>query len=198
MEKFISNFGTTEGFVSFSGTNECLKPHVSLTKDNGQVHFISREMRVVATFNTYNDGERVQIIGNNVDGRTLSTAFTSIEIDGVKQSSLLSGYTFSTAGEHTVKYTLSDVTVLGNDAFGFCNLVSVIIPENVKSIGQSAFYICRALNSITIQATTPPTLGNNALYLTNDCPIYVPSESVAAYKASSDWSSYASRIQAIP
>jgi hypothetical protein len=41
-------------------------------------------------------------------------------------------------------------------------------------------------------------LGNNAFYNTNNCPIYVPSASVNAYKSASGWSTYASRIQAIP
>jgi hypothetical protein len=32
---------------------------------------------------------------------------------------------------------------------------------------------------------------------TNDCPIYVPADSVDAYKAAENWSQYAKRIQAI-
>ena len=59
-----------------------------------------------------------------------------------------------------------------------------------------AFGSCSGLTSITIEATTPPTIGTNAFYRTNDCPIYVPSGSVNDYKAV--WSSYSSRIQAIP
>jgi len=38
----------------------------------------------------------------------------------------------------------------------------------------------------------------NAFNSTNDCPIYVPSESVEVYKAADNWSSLSSRIQAIP
>jgi hypothetical protein len=42
-------------------------------------------------------------------------------------------------------------------------------------------------------------LGNsNAFDNTNNCPIYVPSASVEAYKAATNWSSLSSRIQAIP
>jgi hypothetical protein len=40
-------------------------------------------------------------------------------------------------------------------------------------------------------------LGASAFNDTNNCPIYVPSESVETYKAASNWSSYASRIQSI-
>ena len=54
------------------------------------------------------------------------------------------------------------------------------------------------INSITILATTPPTLGNDDVFYNSSYPIYVPSGSVSAYKAASRWNSLASRIQAIP
>ena len=39
MKSFISNFDTTAELAAFSGTSDCLKPHVSFTKDSGEVHF---------------------------------------------------------------------------------------------------------------------------------------------------------------
>ena len=63
--------------------------------------------------------------------------------------------------------------------------------------GDEAFYECDELTSVTINATTPPTLGDDAFYDTNNCPIYVPSGSVDTYKSASGWSSLASRIQPI-
>jgi hypothetical protein len=42
-------------------------------------------------------------------------------------------------------------------------------------------------------------LGGDAFQDTNNCPIYVPAESVDAYKAAArHWNDYADRIQAIP
>lgn len=82
----------------------------------------------------------------------------------------------------------------------FRNCVSfnhIIIDESVVSIGISAFAYCYS-SSITVKATTPPTLGQYAFDFTENCPIYVPSGSVDVYKAASGWSTYASRIQAIP
>ena len=94
----------------------------------------------------------------------------------------------------------NSVTSIGNDAFSNCTgLTSVTIPNSVTKIGSSAFASCSGLTSITIQATTPPTLGDtNVFKNTNNCPIYVPAESVDTYKNTTNWSSYASRIQAIP
>ena len=86
------------------------------------------------------------------------------------------------------------------NAFRDCSsLTSVNIPSSVTSIGDRAFYFCQALASVTVRATTPPTLGNNAFQGTPaNMVIYVPAESVQAYKTASGWSTYASQIQAIP
>lgn len=92
----------------------------------------------------------------------------------------------------------NSVTTIGQSAFLKCSITSVTIPNTVTTIGQSAFQNCSSLTSITILATTPPTLGLNVFNNTNDCPIYVPAESVEAYKAATNWVTYASRIQAIP
>jgi hypothetical protein len=91
------------------------------------------------------------------------------------------------------------VTSIDESAFNTCSsLTSVTIPNNVNAIGDYAFYGCTSLTGITIKATTPPTLGVNALTNTNNCPIYVPNDSVAVYQSASGWSSFSSRIQAMP
>lgn len=92
-----------------------------------------------------------------------------------------------------------NVTSICNSAvYSYKNFKNVEISKNVTSIGTSAFQYCRSLTSITINAVTPPILGTSAFNDTNNCPIYVPSGSVNAYKAASGWSTYSSRIQAIP
>lgn len=40
MGRHITNFDTTSQFASFSGTSNCLKPHVSLTNDDDEIHYI--------------------------------------------------------------------------------------------------------------------------------------------------------------
>lgn len=93
----------------------------------------------------------------------------------------------------------SGVTSIANYTFSSCyNLTGITIPSGVTTIGISAFEGCSSLASITCLATTPPTLGRDVFDNTNNCPIYVPSGSVSAYKSASGWSTYASRIQPIP
>ena len=90
----------------------------------------------------------------------------------------------------------SGVTTIGFAAFEYCTaLTSITIPNSVTTIGVGAFQNCSGLSSITVNATTPPTLDSGVFYNTNNCPIYVPCQSVDAYKTA--WSAYASRIQCV-
>ena len=92
----------------------------------------------------------------------------------------------------------STLHTINTEAFIRAGLESITIPVSVNSIGGGAFQNCTSLTSITCLSTTPPYMtGSNTFVNTNDCPIYVPADSVNAYKTSSRWSSYASRIQAI-
>jgi hypothetical protein len=91
------------------------------------------------------------------------------------------------------------IRIIGGHAFRGCSsLTSVTIPSGVTSIGTFAFIDCSSLTSVTIEAETPPTIGLQILFNTNDCPIYVPCVSVDTYKETAGWSDYASRIQGIP
>lgn len=103
------------------------------------------------------------------------------------------------------------VQMLGVGAFANCaSLKTVVIPNYISQIDGGCFIYCTNLTSITINSTDVPTLNkqtitddqgdlqvNNAFDYTNNCPIYVPAASVDAYKAATNWSKYASRIQAI-
>lgn len=96
---------------------------------------------------------------------------------------------------------LGKITKIRDRAFRDCiSLTSIEIPDSVTSIGKYAFYNCSSLESVTVLATTPPTLGTNAFTNTHsNLKIYVPSGSAnASYETASGWSSYASKIEAIP
>ena len=99
-------------------------------------------------------------------------------------------------GKGIIKFD-GDVTSIGNGAFYSCtNLTSVTIPNSVTSIGDYAFTNCTYLKTITCEAENPPTLGAYN-YLSNVTVVYVPAGSVEAYKAATNWTQYASKIQHI-
>ena len=92
----------------------------------------------------------------------------------------------------------SDITEIKAYAFRGCNsLTSVTIPEGVTSIGDSAFEYCKSLTSVYCKPTTPPT-GTGNMFSNNASgrKIYVPAESVDAYKSAPywSWSTYKSNI----
>ena len=94
------------------------------------------------------------------------------------------------------------VTTIGDFAFYECrSLTSVTIPDSVTTIGNLAFDSCSSLTSVYCKATTPPSVtlsvyGYWMAFNSNASgrKIYVPMESVEAYKSASGWSNYASDI----
>lgn len=72
-------------------------------------------------------------------------------------------------------------------------LTSITIPSSVKSIRTSAFERCQSLTKATINIQTPFAI-YGAFDNTNNCPIYVPNESLEAYKTTDGWSTYADRL----
>ena len=87
--------------------------------------------------------------------------------------------------------------------FSYCkNLVLVDLGENCSSIGNESFgrWVGTAGKNITIicRASTPPTLGgaiiNKGWVKATIGEIYVPDDSVEAYKTATNWSAYANII----
>lgn len=96
---------------------------------------------------------------------------------------------------------LGSITSINNGRYdyGFCfnckELRSVRLPSSLTSIGSYAFYGCTALAEVIVEAEVPPTLDTTAFTsASNSFVIYVPNDSVAAYKEASNWVAFASRI----
>lgn len=85
------------------------------------------------------------------------------------------------------------VTEINGECFFKCqSLSSVTIPDSVTKIGNDCFSYCRSLTSITCLPTVPPTSGGSMFGYIYNFSIYVPNESVDAYKQA--WTTYADRI----
>lgn len=283
MGKFLKRFDTHSQYESYTAnTDTFILPNVSICDDQPDVvHYNPwSETRVIAKFNVTSTANPTAIAYSD-------NWVSAIEIDGVAQPSVVTAYTFDSTGEHTVRYTLADPTVVGAQAFTDCyDIINVIIPDSVELIGDEAFEACSgltsvtigdnvteigtqafmnclsltsvsipdsvetignrvfryctslrmvtigngvteignsafmqcsnlllatigsgvtvignaafnncsSLTSITVEATTPPTLGSLAFKDTNNCPIYVPSASFYVYRAANNWRTYYNRL----
>ena len=76
-------------------------------------------------------------------------------------------------------------TTSGGLVFYECyKLEHIIYPSTTTSIGNAEFMYDSNLISITVKATTPPTIMNETFsHAPNNLIIYVPSESVSAYQS---------------
>ncbi len=109
----------------------------------------------------------------------------------------ISSYTFRNCTSLSSMVIPEGVTSIGGYAYYGCSgLTNIVIPDSVESIGEYAFFNCTGLTSITCLSLTPPEL-NSVNSFNGTYPIFVPSGSLDEYKTANNWSTYASRIQAI-
>ena len=141
----------------------------------------------------------------SIDNRTF-TGCTSLIIDDLNMPNLnyLREAAFQlngTVGARIRKVSnLGSITYISGDNSNgvFYNqklLTSVVLSNLLTAINGVAFSGCTALQTLIIYATTPPSLGSNSFasvpFMNG---IFVPDESVSAYKAASGWSAFASKI----
>lgn len=89
------------------------------------------------------------------------------------------------------------ITIIPTGCFYDCDgMTDIYLPENVRLLGSMAFGECSGLVNFTCYATEPPAIYSDTFSNMNpDLKIYVPAESVNAYKLA--WSAYADNIVAI-
>jgi hypothetical protein len=101
--------------------------------------------------------------------------------------------------DRIVSLTLSDtLTSIGDSAFRYSSSLAYIdLPDSLASIGDYAFRDCTSLAAVISRNTTPPALGGFYVFYNTSASlmIYVPGESVDAYKSAYRWSDYAGRIK---
>ncbi len=86
----------------------------------------------------------------------------------------------------------NEITTIGQSAFNKCNnLKKVIIGSSVKVLEQGAFANCSAIESITCYSQRPPTVNQTALNgLDYSTIVYVPADYLETYKMHDAWGLY--------
>ena len=139
-------------------------------------------------------------IPNNVQGvgpNAFKGCYGLPEIDGIIYADT---YLVEATNKDLSTYVIKDGTRwIGNDAFSNCqNMREVTIPNSVFSIGARAFDRCFKLRSVTNYAASPQPILENVFWALDKskCTLYVPAESINAYKAAEQWKEF-NPIQAI-
>lgn len=167
MSRYFNLFSSDNEYES--KVDSLLLPNVSFVDSSKTLHYLN-DTRAVAIFNVKNTSAPTKILDAEKE-------FTKVEIDGVEQQNIGTGYTFSNVGLHTVRYMftsgstvpeeaflgcvdmqkmtlLEGVKVIGNRAFSGCTgLQEIILPNNIVSIYNSAFEGCTSLVEVNLKTT---------------------------------------------
>lgn len=119
---------------------------------------------------------------------------------GAVPSNFMTGFQGDTIWRYATSLEIKgDVTAIGSYAFrNWISCTKLILPSTISSMSTESFGAYVSCDEIIILATTPPAiLATTFQQLKATCIFKVPASSVNAYKAAANWSTYASRIQAI-
>lgn len=197
------------GYRSFGGCPLLESIDLSSIKTLGGSVFQESNVRLTRISNTLESLESYSFQGVNVDWIVLSmpnlskcanSAFEGVKggFKGIDSMGSITSIPSRCFFENGIEYINlhSGVTEISTYAFLRCrNLRYVKGLVNLKTIGERAFDGCVSLVSLPIDNPTPPTLSSEVFTSCDNLSIYVPDESVDAYKSATNWSAYADRIK---
>ena len=82
------------------------------------------------------------------------------------------------------------VTTIGGNAFFGCSLKELTLPSTITTIGSQVFTYKNRFQTITCNATTPPSLGKNAFNYNISTTVKVSLSSIAAYRQAEGWKNF--------
>ncbi len=140
------------------------------------------------------------------------SALTNVDLPNATS---IAAYAFYSCSAFT-RADLPNATSIGNDAFEFCSKLTIVDLPNATSIGYNAFRYCSTLTNVDLPNATslgigafdncsklasirlpavPPTLTNTNAFnrVPGTCVFYIPTGSLAAYQAATNWSALTSQ-----
>ena len=180
--------------VTIGKATDTKSPIVNIEVD-GDIVYITLDDGTVLTFKKYEINENHKIYYTTTDGKYINWNGTPNDV-------------VSNTYENGMGVLVFDKPVTSVSCRANKNLKTVVIPATVEKIG--SFYNCTNLSKIYCKAITPPEVSQHILayegFLSKEvagvlsarpigCIVYVPMESVNAYKNAEYWSYYDSFIQ---
>lgn len=145
MSTIKNNINTYADLTAYNADTTKDYPNVSYIQNIDEVKWVEYDPTyVVAKYNVTSTSSATTLFTN-------TSNISKMWIDSVEQESVISSYTFSTTGVHTLKIALTTNTALSNNMFNNCsNLISVILPNTLSQINSYAFYNCTGLTKVYI------------------------------------------------
>lgn len=151
------------------------------------------------------DGCTIDIV--NIGPNVVTIPTYQFQTSQIKELNISEGIT--TIGEYAFKYNFFQKLVLPNSlqtinyaGFSQCRVKELVIGTGLTTASSYAFGYFNSLEKITCYATTPPAISGafsaTESTVLDNVQVFVPAESVNAYKSATGWSRFASHIQAIP
>lgn len=216
MEKYVIN--TTKPTVVIECENTIMEKDLTINfsiKEEQSKTITTTENKETITVPDEGKVLRAAVVNTNVGGPAKGYILSDYDENGYPHNGYFVGewkaipnkyfsrffYADTITGKITSIEIPNGVTSIENQGFYYCDsLTSITIPNSVTSIGWNALKIGNANNkaTITVKSITPPTIQSstfNSSYLNK---IYVPSESVEAYKTATNWVNFADYIEADP
>jgi hypothetical protein len=92
----------------------------------------------------------------------------------------------------------NSVTAIADLAFEGTGIAAIDIPEQVTSIGASAFRYCDNLVSVTVRMVSPVNITEDVFTNRTNATLYVPYGSKAAYSAANYWNEFKQIVEFSP
>ena len=129
---------------------------------------------------------------------TQCSGLTNVQLP--KTGSTIPQYTFNTCNALTELYIPGNITTLAERAVYSClSLSSLIFAKDLTELsGIANGIVLSAIGTLTSLNPVPPSCPGIDDYWADISAIYVPADSVEAYKAANGWSGWSPWIQAIP
>ena len=145
--------------------------------------------------------ENVSTIGNNVFSGCSGLASITVDVNNQVYDSRNNCNAIIQTSTNTLIVGCKNTTIpntvtsiSANAFYGCSGMTSITIPNSVTTIGNGAFYGCTGMEGYYFDSTTPPTIGTDVFASDSGCYIFVPTESVTAYKTATNWTTWEDRI----
>lgn len=145
------------------------------------------------------DLSAVDIAAYNGNEGTTSNSQVSYASKAIPDYAFFNPYSYvAKTGLKTVLLP-QNITKIGNSAFRSCTgLTTMNIPSTVNSIAYYAFYSCQGISSIYVNSGVPLEMGDNwsaFSFNNNNCTLYVPYASKSLYAAAVQWKNFTNIVE---